>query len=369
MARWAVIGPIALFIVALTSLTILISVGLLTLLDSNSTYDSLIDMENNNDGASFLSVESLANKTAMGVEAPKFTEGSGFIGKPTEHVEREAKIITIADPIFPANFVAAEANSNHIYREFVWKNTIRLLYQHSYHLNEMLKEEPLKVFVYDSLPEEFDVLHVSRCIYDKYQPNQSSRSNCNWEPKVCKEVQVDSTRYGMYSKYRNNYNSDVVIIQSFQNYPGRVKNPQEADIFVVPYPHKSHCLCHKMVDMTVRCHYPESAFQSQILANLQHYNDSTKSRHVFIQSVDWVNAAPYMKMLPLTLTIGDARPCIGKQFCGTLVIPYANTNPEYQPKSLGQSWRRMVDESTPTLLCGRSSRPSEITERKNGISQ
>lgn len=341
MGRWAVIGPIALMIVALTLLAILISVDLLKLHDSNSINDSLIEIENNNHVASFLSIESLANATAAGIEAPKLMDRSEFIGKPTGQVELEAKPYIIEHQMFPPNIMAVEENSNRTYREFVWKNTIRLLYQHSYLLNEMLEMEPLKVFVYDSLPEEFDVLRVSRCIYDKYQPSLSSRSNCNWEPKVCKEVQVDTTRYGMYSNYRNNYNSDVVIIQSFRNYPGRVNDPQEAELFVVPYPHKSHCLCHKKVDMTVRCHYPKSEFQSQILSNLLHYNDSTKSRHVFIQSVDWVNAAPYMKMLPLTLTIGDARPCVGLQLCGTLVMPYANTNPEYQPSvlaSLGDEW-------------------------------
>jgi hypothetical protein len=341
MTRWAVIGPIALIIVALNSLAILSSVGLLNSLASNSTNDRLLEMAHTNYVVSFVSKESLANSTATGIEAPQFTGRLAFIGKPTRHLENQANITIIADQMFPPNSKATNENSKHTYHKFVWKNTIRLLYQHSDHLNEMLQTEPLKVYVYDSLPEEFDVLRVSRCIYDKYQPNQASRSNCNWEPKVCKEVQVDSTRFGMYSKYRNNYNSDVVIIQSFQSYPGRVNDPHEADIYVVPYPHKSHCLCHKKVDMIVRCHYPEVAFQSQILANLLHYNDSTKSRHVFIQSVDWVNAAPYMKSLPLTLTIGDARPCVGKTLCGTLVMPYANTNPEYQPNylaNIGDEW-------------------------------
>ena len=71
---------------------------------------------------------------------------------------------------------------------------------------------------------------------ENYNDSWWSRSNCDWNRHVCKE----KSWHDEYSNFRQ-YGADVTIIEKFKHYDNLVTNANEADLFLVPYPHQSHC--------------------------------------------------------------------------------------------------------------------------------
>ena len=120
-----------------------------------------------------------------------------------------------------------------INKDSIWQQTTRWIYADSPHRQRWLDESPLKVFIYDTLEDQFSVPHVSQCIEKRFAVTPPK---CGYYPKICN----DSDK-GMLGKVHHNYNSDVIIIQRFLQYAYRTMDPNEADVFFVPYPHKSHC--------------------------------------------------------------------------------------------------------------------------------
>ena len=223
-----------------------------------------------------------------------------------------------------------------------WRETTRLLYRNSPHLEEWLEKPPLKLYIYDTLSEEFSIPAVSHCIHQKF--NADNSNNCNWEPVVCNENA--SGTYPYYSLYRTNFNSDVVLLKRFLRYEHITKDPNEADLFIVPYPHKSHCLCRQKFHDKIMCPYSYQYIETEILQKLK-YLTTHQSRHLFIFGSDWDLANPPLRRTtPLQLSLGPGNGCRkqGKDRnanCGSLVVPYVNTDIEYQPIHLAgipESW-------------------------------
>ncbi|KAK1741967.1 hypothetical protein QTG54_007540 [Skeletonema marinoi] len=89
-----------------------------------------------------------------------------------------------------------------------------------------------------------------------------------------------------------NFKADLGLLDLFRTFPGRTKNPDEADIFVVPYPHASHCLQLNTV---------------------------------------W-HAHPLLRNVPLSLTHGPRLNEGGHH----IVIPYLSDDPSFQPSAVKQ---------------------------------
>lgn len=202
---------------------------------------------------------------------------------------------------------------------------------------------PLKLFIYNTLAEEFSIEAVSTCINNKYNADRSN--NCDWDPVVCNEN--SSGTYPYYNLYRTNFNNDVVLLKRFLRYEHVTKDPNEADLFIVPpYPHKSHCLCQQKDPNHIMCSYSYKYIESEIINKMEYFK-AHLSKHLFILGSDWALANPPLrKKSILQLSLGSADGCRkrGKDVsfnCGSLVVPYVNTDVDYQPNSLAnlaESW-------------------------------
>lgn len=163
----------------------------------------------------------------------------------------------------------------------------------------------LRVYVYDSLPVKYTE-SVTSCIM-----------------KLA-GVYNSSTFSSLSTKM-----ADVAIIQLFQTYPGRVYNPQDADIFVVPYAHTAHCYCTDGWEKA--CAQVSDAAIDEVFGSLQYYNSSTAARHLFVLSgIQYFINARLMQQ-PLKLLGGNLSPTeVVKKTRGTIVIPYLNDKAVFQ---------------------------------------
>lgn len=173
----------------------------------------------------------------------------------------------------------------------------------------LLQQEPLlKAYVYDSIPSHLTVEVLEPCVLSSTLPN--------------------------VPKKRDNFMADVTLIRLFETYPGRTKDPSQADVFVVPYPHKTHCICNLNMTGKVKndnhCPQVPQSDIDTLLSSLEYLNSTTLKRHLFIASGDygWNNAK--FERVPLLLTLGP-KP---EYKLGSIVIPYHNSRPEFQPSVL-----------------------------------
>jgi hypothetical protein len=241
------------------------------------------------------------------------------------------------------------------------ERTTRILYQEG-DLSERdywLGQPAPRVFIYDTLPEEWSsVSNVSACVDQTFGITRLDHSvgtrttvssdwkNCQWLPGVCTDIHPGQTekRQGFLS-YRYNYNSDVAYLKRFYDYPYRTDNPDQADLFLVPYPHKSHCVCHKdFSSFSARCDLTPVQIQDNVLNRLSYYrrndneagslarNDTRTARHVFLFGADWTHQHSAMTKAvtnsnSMTLSLGPS-PSIGQHW----TVPYVSTGPDLQPK-------------------------------------
>ena len=220
----------------------------------------------------------------------------------------------------------------------------RLLYKKSNQLDYWIHQPPPKVYIYQTLPQEMSVASVSKCIDERYNSRTSKQqATCGWFPKVCDELSSSSNPH--YNVYRDNFNSDVVLIHRFSTYPHVTQDPNSADFFVVPYPHRSHCFCKN--DNTKKmysCSYSFSYIQEHVLSKLPYYNITSKSRHLFMLGSDFaLSNPPFRREVPFHVSTGPADGCRpnrhsnGKnwtELCGSITVPFVNTNRDYQPDSV-----------------------------------
>ncbi|KAL3907539.1 MAG: hypothetical protein SGILL_008831, partial [Bacillariaceae sp.] len=211
--------------------------------------------------------------------------------------------------------------------------------------------KPFRFFVYNSLTQDVLPYNVSQCIRDKI----GEGNTCDWGLSTCtlRDVTEDQEQY---VRYRHNYNADVVQADLFLRYPmeegnkvtstkfaTRTENPHDADIFVVPYPHDSHCKCVAKRPapgcsdydgrMAPQLHH---LFQDQ----LPYYNSSTEKRHLFLTGSNHVMAHEIIQNKTLKTSKGFAANCRYRHqqetygTCGTIVTATHKALPEYQPTYL-----------------------------------
>eukprot|EP00584_Thalassiosira_punctigera_P024351 CAMPEP_0172574100 /NCGR_PEP_ID=MMETSP1067-20121228/136531_1 /TAXON_ID=265564 ORGANISM="Thalassiosira punctigera, Strain Tpunct2005C2" /NCGR_SAMPLE_ID=MMETSP1067 /ASSEMBLY_ACC=CAM_ASM_000444 /LENGTH=560 /DNA_ID=CAMNT_0013366723 /DNA_START=93 /DNA_END=1775 /DNA_ORIENTATION=+ len=132
---------------------------------------------------------------------------------------------------------------------------------------------------------------------------------CDWSKIVCNPT--NHTRATPYSTARLNSNMDAVIARLLTNYRGALRTfkETEATVKVVPFPDGSNVRCNLLKRRG------DSDRSHQILLDT---NQTKLTDHLFL----------FLEEAKLLVhKWGDARP-------GKLVIPYVNTNAEYQPQRL-----------------------------------
>lgn len=192
-----------------------------------------------------------------------------------------------------------------------------------------------RFYLYDNLIDEYTWQNVSNCIDTHYgQP-----SNCDWGSSICTEVNTTS---GHYSKRRFNRNGDVVVAKLLDEYHGqyRTSDPEQADLFIVPYPSAGNCECRRRRGpiSSYRCEkmIKEEEMEEKLLSQLDFFDDDRQYQHLFLSSNIWNDMHSLFRNLtriPLSTTVGHHNYKLD-QNCGRLVLPYVNTNPENQPSVL-----------------------------------
>ena len=135
-----------------------------------------------------------------------------------------------------------------------------------------------------------------------------------------------------------NFKADIAIINLFRTYPGRTQNPKEADLFVVPYLHASHCLqLNNIKGWMWECrHISRNSIKVDVVGRLLYYKGNEK-RHLFINTMEVWHAHPQLRNVPLSLTHGPRLDEGGYH----IVIPYLSDNPSFQPSVVskrGKKW-------------------------------
>lgn len=245
------------------------------------------------------------------------------------------------------------------------QDTTRLIYEKSPHLDFWLQQDELpRIYVYDTIPTDWsDARVVSDCVDRhfldlKAKTNETNDDdndmqhgkNCRWYPDICQDTTTTNVVVGpkakMFQVYRANYVTDVALLEWFRSYPHQTKDPNEADLFVVSYPHWSKCLCAKdFRSANTLCSHKLSHIQTNVVQHLVHLNATNANRHLWLLGVDWGLVGPKLakSTIQASLSLGPAQRCLfvgnTSRPCGHLVNPYLNTAPEYQPNILfHQPW-------------------------------
>lgn len=111
----------------------------------------------------------------------------------------------------------------------------------------------------------------------------------------------------------------VVVAKLFDEYDGplRTSDPQQADLFIVPYASADDCECrgrYYHCDKNINV----SEIQGQLIANLKFYKDKTKRKHLFLSSNILYDAHLSFRLfsdIPLATTVGPHK-CVLGENCG-----------------------------------------------------
>jgi hypothetical protein len=199
-------------------------------------------------------------------------------------------------------------------------------------------------FVYDDIPSEFTWQENSNCLATTLNiPNWRNLtgnqiSNCDWGSSICTQVNASDSPY---SKRRFNRNGDVIIAKALLEYSGslRTYDATKADVFVVPYPSSAHCAC--VSGQFAQCQLSNLYLQDNLFDKLAYLNNSTLNRHVFLTSGQSQVSQRLIRELPLVVALEPAvNDCPFHRNCGRITMPYANTNPDYQPDQVYQRLSR-----------------------------
>ena len=232
------------------------------------------------------------------------------------------------------------------------QDTTKLLYQHSTNLSFWLAQPLPKIYVYATLRHDWsDPTNISDCIHRRFlfdEGKNQSRAICRWYPnRICSDqVGPESKREKLYMSYRGNFNTDIQYLEWFRNYPLRTYDPGEADLFVVPYPHWSHCLCHKnFTRRTALCSYKFQSIEDSVYPLLGFWNSSDErstKRHLWLYGAAWGTLLRRVRGANHFSLHAGGTPCIGggnnEKLCGHLVVPHTSTEPWYQPPTHKQEW-------------------------------
>lgn len=157
----------------------------------------------------------------------------------------------------------------------------------------------LRVYVYDNLPHEFDADIVDFLMNHYTNTSINSETDCK---------------------------AELALIELFRTFPGRTMNPDEADIFVVPYAHASHCFMNPPGQ--VGCRQLSSDLIGRLIDSLPYYQ-THKSRHMFLLGYELGLLNKQLSQQDLILTSGPRDEDHSQP--GAIIIPLFNDAPRFQP--------------------------------------
>lgn len=142
-------------------------------------------------------------------------------------------------------------------------------------------------------------------------------------------------QYAHRNNTETNAQADVALVDLFRTFPGRTDDPAAADVFVVPYPHASHCVSKPDGVWLGACqHISRGLMRDGVFAKLDHYQGNER-RHLFLNVINQGNSHPAMRDTPLALTIGP------RFKAANILVPYLNNLPSFQPSAVrarGADW-------------------------------
>ena len=247
----------------------------------------------------------------------------------------------------------------------------QLLYRDSSSLLQWVTQPLPRIYVYENIPDDWsDPWEVSNCVDHALGNDENDdKKVCSWQPQVCQDTAVP---FNTTNTLRYNYNSDVGLLELFRKYPSRTDDPAKADLFVVPYPYWSHCLCSRTRKRFYKtpldeCPYDFSTMDKNI--QLPHWTEKNKNRHLWILGVEWdlIKEDEFLNKLGVSLTVGAA-PCKASNKvspCPVIVHPYFSTGVGYQPnKLLTKSWWKKPLSERKYAVAAVHSTPDGLEYRK-----
>ena len=175
----------------------------------------------------------------------------------------------------------------------------------------------LKVYVYDTLP-----------------------------PHLSTDLMDDVIRHA----HDSNHVTDITLIKLFQTFPGRTHDPNQADIFVVPYPHITHCfhtVAYKLNCGNLRMEDTTSVFQY-----LQYYNKTTAHKHLMLLADGEYQAHRWLLKKPLLTMYGprwedNTYRDRSESPSGHIIIPQFNSRPDFQPSIVLHKLQQQLHQQKP----------------------
>ena len=213
--------------------------------------------------------------------------------------------------------------------------------------------DDFQFYVYDDIPNHYQPKTISKCVEDYGIRNsfqnktnvsdverQRRQQNfydtyCDWSTSICSPKAYTTSCH--YSDRRLNRNADAILATHFVQYTGplRTYDPESAKIFIVPYPASSQKECYrissskynKKLKATITDH------ERTLLKSLKYWKQHP-TKHLFLYSagLDQSYLLEYVQSRHNNM-IAMLGP---KRRLGHIVIPYANTHPEYQPNQFFQ---------------------------------
>ena len=320
-----------------------------------------------------LVVQRLSIFTIVCCVAFQFLEVKSFVEEAQQYLKSTIILVVNADAKRPEN-------KNDNFGDVI-QNTTRLLYQNSPHLDFWLNQPPPTIFFY-SLPDYWsNVSRISDCVDETMlPPNVTTNCECRWYPHVCNDGCLPSSnlttllspgnRGSAYRGMRLNFNADVALVEWFRKYPYQTQVAEEADVFIVPVPFWSHCMCARTHNgfwkFKARCAYGFEKVEDELLTDHVVHHPLYRNRHVFIMGCDWhlVGVHKWRSFLKqsVSLSLGASEDC--SEPCNMLLHPYLSTKRQHQPNTLlQQAWWQdnHVRDNTLTMAFGT---PGYLTYRR-----
>ena len=218
----------------------------------------------------------------------------------------------------------AIGNNIYIQHDRILDETVSLLFMGNEtitrnYLNDHPSKE-FKIYIHQLPPGVRTVESISECLEtwgsnyerDTYTTKEEFLENCcDYAESICNPT--NHTKASQYSTSRLNNNYDAVVAGLFIDYWGTLRtfNVTEAIVKVVPFPAMSNFRC------TL---YSKRSGDDSLNLLLNHHNQTHLHDHLFLSVKN--------DRTPLSV---DRSPSYR---AGQLVVPYANTNAEYQPDKL-----------------------------------
>jgi hypothetical protein len=216
------------------------------------------------------------------------------------------------------------------------EEVIRMLFPSDEMANNYISRFPtfnFSFYVYN-LPESYQWKSISDCVEKRYRPKGVSAQEfqadyCDFAgATVCSPRNVTSDT--QYSTRRSNRNMDTVVSKLFSDYTGSwlTKDPHLASMLIVPLAANGIFEClggRKAAQQKTSLKFLQEELFRPFLT---YYNNNTKFKHWFLQTTQGM--MHHLAHESLLATVNTP----GGRTLRTLIVPYVNSNHEYQPPAL-----------------------------------